>query len=226
LEEGGRSVRRDPPTASGRARPDPPGLLDRGTSTALRVDRRPRADASSQTGAGRERDGGDLERRTTVSVERPTARPPWPGEAGARRLLGLVRDACAEADGLPACLEAGLRAALTELAADPDLASLLTVDSHPAAGPAALDAQRRWLGRFGALLRDAAAADPRASHEPVFLAPFLIGGVRFQIGRLVLKGEAADLLRLLPGTLEALLAYYFEPGEPRALARAALGSRD
>jgi hypothetical protein len=32
------------------------------------------------------------------------------------------------------------------------------------------------------------------------------------------------LLRLLPGILEALLAYWFEPGEPSRLARAALAA--
>jgi hypothetical protein len=161
-----------------------------------------------------------------MSVERPAARPPWSGEAGARRLFVLVQAACAAGADLPARLEAGLRAALDMLAAEPELAYLLTVEPYLGAEEEAYDAQRRWLGRFGGLLRDAADADPRASPEPAFLAPFLIGGVRFQVGRLVLNGEAADLPRLLPGTLEALLAYYFEPGEPRRLAHVALDGRD
>ncbi len=153
--------------------------------------------------------------------------PPWSGEAGARRLFALVRDACAGGEDLPARLESGLRAALGLLAAEPELASQLTVDAYLYADDTALDAQRVWLGRFGTLLREAAAADPRASAVEVsFLAPFLIGGVRFQVGRMVIAGEASDLLRLLPGTLEALLAYYFEPGEPRLLAQAALATRD
>jgi hypothetical protein len=149
-------------------------------------------------------------------------REPWPGESGAERLFVLVRGACSEADGLPCRLEAGLRVALATLAADPELAHRLTVESYLGTEQEALDAQRAWVGRFGGLLRDAAAADPRASQEPLFLAPFLIGGVRLQIARLVLNGEASELLRLLPGTLESLLAYYFEPGEPAALAHAAL----
>jgi hypothetical protein len=138
---------------------------------------------------------------------------PWSGEAGAQRLFALVRDACAGGEDLPARLEAGLRAALGMLASEPELASLLTVEAYLYADEGALDAQREWQGRFGALLRDAAASDPRASDaEASFLAPFLIGGVRFQIGRMVLAGEATDLLRILPETMEALLAYYFEPG--------------
>jgi hypothetical protein len=106
------------------------------------------------------------------------------------------------------------------LAAERELAYPLTVE--PCAGGAEDDtfyARRWWTARFGELLREVAGGDPRPSREP---APFLIGGVRFQIVRLVLNGEASELLRLLPGPLDALLAYYFEPGEPRDLARAAL----
>jgi hypothetical protein len=160
--------------------------------------------------------------------ERYSGRPRWPGEAGAQRLFALVSDDCGAGNDLPARLEAALRAALGVLARDSELAYLLTVEPY-LGGEAeqALDAQREWIGRFGGLLHDAAASDPRANaSKPAFLAPFLIGGVRFQIGRLVLKGEGSDLLRLLPGTLEGLLAYYFEPGQSRSLARAALGKRD
>jgi hypothetical protein len=161
-----------------------------------------------------------------MSVDPSRSRPPWSGDAGAGRLFGAVRNACAQTRGLPACLEAGLRAALEMLAADTELSHLLAVDPYLGAEEDALDAQQEWIARFGELLREAAAADPRASDHPPFVHPFLIGGVRFQIARLVLKGEGSDLARLLPGTLEALLAYYFEPGEPRHLARAALGARD
>ena len=55
-----------------------------------------------------------------------------------------------------------------------------------------------------------------------FVPSSLIDGVRFQIGRMVSDGEGSDLLRLLPGTLEALLAYYFDAGERGRLARAVL----
>jgi hypothetical protein len=151
-------------------------------------------------------------------------RASWCGTAEAERLLARVRAACAGKAGLPARLEAGLRAALEMLAEEPELARLLTLD--PSLGSAAdgeLNALREWTERFGALLREAAAADPRANTaEPSFLAPFLIGGVRFQIGRLVASGEGSDLPRLLPSLLEGLLSYYYEPGEPRALAEAAL----
>ena len=158
----------------------------------------------------------------TVSSE-GQGRGPCPGDGGAERLFALVRDACAEADDLPARLEAGLRVVLGGLAADPDLARLLTLGSPPrGADPQGREPGRDWIGRFGVLLDEAAAADPRASRGPAFLVPFLLGGVRLEIARLVLAGEASDLPRLLPGLLEALLAFWFEPGEPPALARAAL----
>jgi hypothetical protein len=147
-------------------------------------------------------------------------RAPWSGDEDARRLFALVRCACAGAGDLPTRLEAGLRVALDTLAADPELAHLLTAEPYLGDDGGALEAQREWIERFGELLRDAAAEDPRTSPAPPFLAPFLIGGVRFQIARLAINREVADLPRLLPGTLDALLAYYFEPGEPRTLARA------
>jgi hypothetical protein len=153
-------------------------------------------------------------------------RLPWPGDAGARRLYELVRGACAEADDFPGRLATGLRAALEMLAADPELAHLLTVQPYLGGDDGALDAQRDWIDRFGDLLRDAAAADAQASREPSFVAPFLIGGVRFQIARLILAGDCPDLSRHMPEILEAVLAYYFEPGEPRRLARAALAGQD
>jgi hypothetical protein len=155
-----------------------------------------------------------------------TQRSGWAGDPAAERLFSVVRDACATECGLPARLAAGLRAALGMLAAEPELAYELTVAPWLDSDDGALDAQRAWMARFGDLLLDAVADDPRTTPSRLpFLATFLIGGVRFQIGRLVLNGEATDLLRILPGTLEALLAYYFEPGEPRSLAQDALVRR-
>jgi hypothetical protein len=147
-------------------------------------------------------------------------RPPWSGDAGARCLLATVRGACDGGQDLRSRLEAGLRAALGMLAADPELAYHLTVAPYLGAEEPALDGLREWLGRFGGLLDDAAADDPRATRTPTFLAPFLIGGLRFQIARMVLNGDGADLLRILPGNLEGLSNCYLEPGDTRPLALA------
>jgi len=100
------------------------------------------------------------------------------------------------------------------LAADSELAWRLIVGPYPDEEEGALDAHRAWIERFGGLLSDAVASDPRITvSAPSFLAAFLIGGVRSQIASLLMRGEGEKLLGLLPGTLEALLAYYFEPGE-------------
>jgi hypothetical protein len=92
------------------------------------------------------------------------------------------------------------------LSADPELARLLTAEAHLGTDEEALKAQRRWIGRFGGLL-DAAASDPRATPvEAAFLAPFLIGGARYQIARFVVNGRGSQLPRLLSEIFEALLA--------------------
>lgn len=151
----------------------------------------------------------------------------WSGDPGARQLLAAVSGACQGGADLPARLEAGLRAALEMLAAEPGLAHELTVAPWLDSEDGSLDAERVWMARFGDLLLDAVRSDPRTTSSRLpFLARFLIGGVRFQIGRLVLNGEAADLPRLLPGLLEGVLSYYFEPGEPRRLASAALDAQE
>ena len=158
-----------------------------------------------------------------MSADSTALRSRWSGDAAARRLFAVVREACEGGDGLPTRLEAGLRAALDALAGEPELAYELTVAPWLESDDGALDAQRAWMARFGDLLCEAVACDPRATPPRLpFLATFLIGGVRFQIARRVLNGEAADLPRLLPSLLEGLLSYYFEPGEPPGLARTAL----
>jgi hypothetical protein len=158
----------------------------------------------------------------SATPDRPPApASPWPGEAGAERLRDAVLAACARRKDFPGQLEAALRAALELLAADPDLAHLLTVRPYLDDGEAALRAQRRWLHRFGELLRNAAPACPEADSRPRFLEPFLIGGIRFQIAGQVLDGEAEQLQRLLSSALEFLLSFYLESGEVRRIVREA-----
>jgi hypothetical protein len=117
-------------------------------------------------------------------------------------------------------VESGLCSALGLLVADPDLAYQLTVAPYLGADEAALEGLREWLGRFGTLLSDAAADDPRATKDSSFIAPFLISGVRFQIARLVLNGEGGELLRLVPGNVEGLRNSYIGPDRHGRLTRA------
>lgn len=136
--------------------------------------------------------------------------PIWPAEREATRLYRAVRAACGGAGEFPERVDAGLAAALSFLAADPDLArdlALLEGDAQ------ALAAQRRWVAKFGELLRGAAADLPGAIGGPRFREAFLIEGARLQIGRRVLAGEAARLQELRPDLLDVFLAYY-RVGEP------------
>jgi hypothetical protein len=149
-----------------------------------------------------------------------------PSELGFERLHAAILAACAGCEDFPGRLAAALRATLGLLADEPDLARLLTVQPYLDGGEEALRAQRRWLRHFGDLLRDAAAAYPEANPHPRFLEPFLIGGIRFQIARQVLTGEAAQLQSLLPSTLQFLLAFYFAPQEVGRIACAATADGD
>lgn len=161
----------------------------------------------------------------SVAGESRASSPAWSGDVGAQRLFAHVQEACGAGSDFPIRLEAGLRAAIELLAAEPELAYELTVAPHLGADAAALDGMGRWLDRFGELLRDAAADDPRASREPSFIGRFLVDSVRFQIGRLILSREGDELPRLLPRLLEGVLSYYFRPGEPRTLVNAVLARR-
>lgn len=129
----------------------------------------------------------------------------WPAEPGAARLYRAVQVACASGDEFAERVDAGLAAALSFLEAEPDLTRDLAVLGGDAQ---AVAAQRRWVHRFGELLRGAATDLPDASSGPRFREPFLIDGIRFQIGRRVLVGETARLRELRPELLDLVLAYY------------------
>jgi hypothetical protein len=97
------------------------------------------------------------------AVGRSADRPPWSGDVGAEQLLAAVRDACGEGEDLPSSLEAGLRAALAMLAADPELAHVLTVGPWPGEEDGGLGAKGEWTRRFCGLLSGAVASDPRTT---------------------------------------------------------------
>jgi len=149
----------------------------------------------------------------------PRRWPPTPTEAGeyesgAERLLEEIAAACEPAAGFPQRVEAGLRATLRLLAAEPELGLLLTVP--PWAGDElALRRQQRWQGRFAELLRNAAARSPDAGVHPPFVEPALIAGIRWRISSRLLGDGAEDLEDLLPGLMEFVLACYFGPEADR-----------
>ena len=103
-------------------------------------------------------------------------------------------------------MDAGLAAALSLLAADPDLSRHLVLGSDQEA----LAAQRRWVASFGELLREAAADLPGASSGPRLRETLLIDGIRLQLGRRVLAGEAARMEELRPELLRIVMACYLD----------------
>jgi hypothetical protein len=137
-------------------------------------------------------------------------------EHGAERLLGAITATCDPRAGFAVQVEVALRAALEFLASEPGLARRLTVE--PRLGDeAGIRSYQRWQKLYGALLRRAAGAHPELPIHPRFLEPALIGGIRFQIARHVLAGEAAKLEALTPELLQFVLSYYLEPGQASAI---------
>ncbi|HEX3733556.1 MAG TPA: hypothetical protein VHU86_00230 [Solirubrobacterales bacterium] len=146
-------------------------------------------------------------------------------ERAARSLLGLTEAACESRADFAGKAEAALRAGLAFLAANPGLASLLTVEPY-ATGEGELPMiHQRWLERFGALLGDAALHEPDAFAHPDFVDPTIVAGVCGQIAGRVVAAQAEQLELLLPDLLEFTLIFYLDPLEVRRIARATRSSR-
>jgi hypothetical protein len=131
-------------------------------------------------------------------------------DRGAARLFDALVATCDPQADFAARVEAGLRSALSFLAADPSLARALTV--RVGVGEEVLRRHQHWQERFAVLLGGAATAlDNRPDLD--FVEPILIGGVLWLIGQQVLAGEAEDLERQLPGLLEFVLVFYLDRDE-------------
>ncbi len=141
-------------------------------------------------------------------------------DRGAERLLGAIALACDPRAGFAEQVEAALGVTLTLFVAEPDLARLLALP--PFGGDEqVMRCRQRWLRRYGALLRRAAAGQPKAAAHPPLLEPTLIGGIYFQIARYLLEGRDEQLPDLLPDLREFLLVYYLGPQGTGRRARAA-----
>ena len=130
-------------------------------------------------------------------------------ERGAERLRAAIAVALEPGAGFAARLESALGAALSLLAAEPELAHLLVV--RPFAGGAEpLACYERWQRRCAGALRAAAAADPGACAHPAFFEPALVSDLCAQVAR-QLGRDPGRLEDLLPGLLELVEACYFGP---------------
>jgi AcrR family transcriptional regulator len=132
-------------------------------------------------------------------------------EDGVERVSDAVEAAARGERGWPARLSAGLAAGLGFLAANPQLAHLLLVESQAAARPARFE-HERTLSRLARALRRPSselAADTALSEE---IARLLAGGLVSLLSGRVLAGEAERL----PDSHELLLQYLLAPSPPAA----------
>lgn len=123
---------------------------------------------------------------------------------GVERLEAAVSTAAGGEVEWPARVSAGLRAGLRFLAADPDLAHLLLVESLAAARPARLEHERS-LGRLAEALRQPHGDAGEGISEET--ARLLAGGLASHLSGRVLAGEAERL----PEHHDLLLRYLLAP---------------
>jgi AcrR family transcriptional regulator len=125
-------------------------------------------------------------------------------EDGVERLAGTVDEAVRSERGWPNQVSVGLRAGLDFLAANPNLAHLLLVESLAAARPARLEHERS-LERLAEVLRPPAGDGQGAVSEET--ARLLAGGLTSHLSGRILAAEAERL----PGLHDPLLQYLLAP---------------
>jgi AcrR family transcriptional regulator len=140
-------------------------------------------------------------------------------EDGIERLEEAVGTAVGDQRGREPRLNAGLNAGLDFLAANPELAHLLLVESLAAARPARLE-HERTLARLASALRGPTLDLPPREVIPEESARLLAGGLASHLSGRVLAGEAERL----PESHDLLLTYLLTPSLP-ATSRSAGGQR-
>jgi AcrR family transcriptional regulator len=122
-----------------------------------------------------------------------------------------VVEACdaAETAGWEVRAEAGLRALLEFIAANPDASRLALIEA-PAAGPVAAARYEAAIDSFITRLREAAPPGPG---RPATLEEALVGGTVWIVQRQVRRGAAADAPELLAELTEFLVSPYRSVGK-------------
>jgi AcrR family transcriptional regulator len=142
-------------------------------------------------------------------------------EVVAEHLRELVAAAVAPEEGWPRRAIAATRAALSFLAAEPDLARLCLVESR-GAGPAVSASFDRAIGEIAAPLRLGRGERPAAERPlPDSTEDSVIGSLVSLVQRQVAAGEAERLPDLLPDCAEFVLAPYLGAAEASRLSREA-----
>lgn len=129
-------------------------------------------------------------------------------------LCGRVESAAAVSEQWPRRVRAGVSEAMRLLAANPDLAHLISVEALQA-GAAARRRRQDCIARLAAVLR---ADRPRESDLPSELEELLVGGAFAHVARCV---DAGNVDRLADSTAELvhyMLIPYLDPAESRRIA--------
>jgi AcrR family transcriptional regulator len=133
-------------------------------------------------------------------------------ELGHERLFDVLTAPCAPSDPIEQRTRGSLAAALDALASEPDLARFLFVEA-PSAGEQIALRYHEWLGRYGGLLRSAAAEIPAQSSPGPEVGQVIAGGIASRIASEVLQGRGKQLRDLTEPFSEYVLAF-FRPSEP------------
>lgn len=142
-------------------------------------------------------------------------------EVVVEHLRELIAAAVAPHEDWPAQAIAATRAALSFLAAEPDLARLCLVESR-GAGPAVTASFNRAIGELAAPLRLGRGERPAGERPlPDSTEDTVIGSLVSLVHRKVAAGEAERLPDLLPDCVEFVLAPYLGAAEASRLSREA-----
>jgi AcrR family transcriptional regulator len=135
-------------------------------------------------------------------------------------LISRVRTAFTEADPWPTKVRLALGVLLEELAADPGLARMATVEI-PSAGPTAHQRYREGIQRFLPFFRQGRDYSGRDEELPKDAELMAVGGAEAIIFDEVVAGRVTRLPALLPDILFTLLVPYLGPEEAVAEMRRA-----
>lgn len=125
-------------------------------------------------------------------------------------LIARVQGSFSEGDPWPMKVRLALKVLLGELAANPEIARLATVEI-PSAGPAAYERYRQGIERFLPFFRQGRAYSGRDDELPPDAELMAVGGAEAIIFDEVVAGRVSRLPALLPDILFTLLVPYLGP---------------
>jgi AcrR family transcriptional regulator len=135
-------------------------------------------------------------------------------------LIERVRGSFSEGDAWPTKVRLALRVVLRELAANPEIARLATVEI-PSAGPEAHRRYREGIERFMPFFREGREYTGLDDELPPAAELMAVGGAEAIVFDEVAAGRVGRLPALLPDILFAVLVPYLGPEEAGEQARRA-----